>query len=312
MLGERLHLRASHYGLPGHSHANGVCHLHAPDLHCEPHGDLTDPFEELDDSHTAYIELKSERVDLRADFTEVAPGLTHGHLRASYTDYTHDEIDGATVFSRYNNEVYDARLELTHAPVLGFTGTFGVQYTDGTFGGLDANDLHLPPEEQRRFIKMRDVSTESVAVFLGEGRTFGPVRLEIAGRYDWRRSRPTYPSLEEVYGFTPEEAAALPPFVRDLILNAYDQLITFREAEHDLLSLSASADWTIGHGYSVALSVARSERAPSVRELYAGSNNLATNRYEICLLRTQLLGPDFGSNPSDITERADSVDLSFR
>ncbi len=302
----------SRYGLPGHSHANGVCHLHAPDLHCEPHGSLIDPFEGLNDADTAYIDLESERVDVRADYDKLLPGLEHARLRLSYTDYGHDEIDGRTLFSRFTNEVYDARLELTHAPLLGFTGTLGGQYTDGTFSGLDANDLHLPPEDQRGFIKMRDVSTENIAVFLSERRAIGPVDVELAGRYDWRRSRPTYPAFEEVYGLTREAAMALPPFVRNLLLNEYDQLITFREARHELLSLSASANWNIGNGYSAALSMARSERAPSVRELYAGSNNLATNSYEIGLLRTQLLGAGFGSNSPGITERAKSIDLTLR
>lgn len=31
-------LQEAEYGLPGHSHANGVCHNHGADLHCEAHG----------------------------------------------------------------------------------------------------------------------------------------------------------------------------------------------------------------------------------------------------------------------------------
>ncbi|WP_311731884.1 TonB-dependent receptor plug domain-containing protein [Sphingomonas sp. BK069] len=34
----------SEYGLPGHSHVNGVCHTHGLDLHCEAHGGFEDPF----------------------------------------------------------------------------------------------------------------------------------------------------------------------------------------------------------------------------------------------------------------------------
>lgn len=269
-IGAAYSVQEAEYGLPGHSHANGVCHLHAPDLHCVPHGSYTDPFAGLDDADTAYIDLKSERIDIRADYADLLPGIDHSRLRLSYTDYAHDEIDGGTLFARFANEVYDARVEFTHAPIFGFTGTFGAQYTDGVFSGLDANDAHLPPSEQRRFIKMRDVRTENAAFFLSEGRSFGVFDFEVAARYDCRRSQPTYPTFQEVYGLTLEQAAALPPFIRNIMLNEYDQLITFREAEHDLLSLSARGRWNMGRGYSAALSVSRSERAPSVRDFMRG------------------------------------------
>lgn len=71
----------SRYGLPGHSHANGLCHLHASELHCEAHGSLTDPFDELDDSHPAYVDLKSERIDVRAACQKLLPGLERARLR---------------------------------------------------------------------------------------------------------------------------------------------------------------------------------------------------------------------------------------
>ncbi|MGI9377000.1 MAG: TonB-dependent receptor plug domain-containing protein, partial [Tsuneonella suprasediminis] len=134
----------SEYGLPGHSHINGVCHTHGADLHCAAHDEFDDPFGSSDD-HTAYIKLRSERVDVRADYEDLLPGFEHVRLRGSYTDYKHDEIDGPALFSHYTNEVWDGRVELTHKPLLGFTGTLGVQYTDGTFGGINVNDLHEPP-----------------------------------------------------------------------------------------------------------------------------------------------------------------------
>lgn len=100
------------------------------------HGSIIDAFAGTDDSDTAQIKFRSERIDIRGDFQDLLPGIERTRLRLSYTDYRHDEIDAKTLFSRYGNEVYDARLELTHKPVLGFTGTLGAQYTDGTFSAL--------------------------------------------------------------------------------------------------------------------------------------------------------------------------------
>lgn len=295
----------SHYGLPGHSHANGVCHLHAPQLHCEAHGSIIDPFEGIDDSHTAAIDLRSERVDVRADYEDLLPGVERARLRLSYTDYQHDEVDGDALFSRFGNEVYDARLELTHAPLLGFTGTLGAQYTDGKFSGLNYSDAHLGGTTNR-------YDSESAAIFLSERRSFGAVDVEVGGRYEWRKSSATYPSFEEAIGISPELLQLFDPSIQALLNNLYQSEHVIPKAQHDLFSLSGSANWSLGRGFSVALSLARSERAPGVRELYAGGNNLATNSFEVGLLRTALLGSGFSSNPSDIKETAQSVDLTFR
>lgn len=112
----------SAYGLPGHSHAKGVCHTHyyfdRLDLHCKGHAQYVNPITSSD-SHTASIKLLSDRVDLRADYDDPLPGLAHIRLRGSYTDYRHDEIDGPALFTRYTNEVWDGRVELTHKPLLG-------------------------------------------------------------------------------------------------------------------------------------------------------------------------------------------------
>lgn len=293
------------YGLPGHSHANGVCHLHAPQIHCEAHGSLIDPFEGFDDSDTAYIDLQSERVDVRADYADLFPGLQHARLRLSYTDYTHAEIDADTVFSRFNNEAYDARLELTHVPLFGFAGTLGGQYTDQTFDGLNFTQAHLDQVPLEYY-------TQNAAVFLTERRSFGAFNLEFGGRYDWRKSSADYPSFEEAFGIPLSYLDLFDPSLQKVILDSYNNEYVIREARADLFSFSVSGTWNAGNGYSAVLSLARTQRAPSARELYAGGNNLATNSYEVGLLRSGILGDEFPRYESDIRETAKSVDLTFR
>jgi iron complex outermembrane recepter protein len=308
-LGAAYTRQDSDYGLPGHSHANNVCHLHAPNLHCEAHGSIVDIFAELDDGDTAQIELRSERIDVRADYQDLLPGFERTRLRMSYTDYQHAEIDAGTVFSRYGNKVYDARLELTHKRLLGFTGTLGVQYTDGTFSGLDYNNAHIGKSSNK-------FHTENLGIFLDEGRNFGAIDLQFGVRYDWRSVTPTYPSFNDVFGDALGIVAQLMPdqidFFRQLYMQLYTDSYITRKSRHNLLSLSGSVKWSMGGGFSTALSLARSERAPSVRELYAGGNNLATNSFEVGLSRTTLLGTGFPANPMDIKETARSVNLTFR
>lgn len=107
--------------------------------------------------------------------------------------------------------------------------------------------------------------TRSTALFLMETLDAGPVRFELAARQEWQRV--------------------------DTTLD--------RRASHNPFSVSGAAVWDIGGDYSLALSLARSQRAPNVQELYARGVHLATNTFE---LGTATLGKETGK----------SVDLTFR
>lgn len=305
----------SEYGLPGHSHINGVCHTHGTDLHCEAHDEFDDPFGSSD-NHTAYITLRSERADVRADFEDIVPGFSNVRLRLSYTDYQHDEIDGPALFSRYTNEVYDGRLELTHKPLLGFTGTLGVQYTDGTFSGININDAHkAPPASIAGFVGNPRYVTENIGVFLSERRSLGQVDVEIAARKDWRDIDIPFtnfvistPSLQRVVdSYDARNGAGAFRRMREASFRTANPL-----SKHNPFSASLAMTWKINDGYSAALSVARTERAPNVRELYAYGNNLATNSYEVGLSQTQRASSTFPAARTDVMETAKSVNLTFR
>ncbi|PSJ42045.1 TonB-dependent receptor domain-containing protein [Allosphingosinicella deserti] len=315
-LGAAYSRMESEYGLPGHSHVNGVCHTHGLDLHCQAHGGFEDPFGSPD-SHTAFIKLRSERVDLRAEYDDPLPGLSHARLRMSYTDYAHDEIDGDLLFTRYTNTVWDGRLELTHKPLLGFTGTLGVQYSDGRFGGINVDDLHKPfPDGAYGLDGYPDYLTRNVGIFLTERRSFGPVDVEAAVRKDWRKIHATVPPFRSTLGAE----------VQDLFVEWYgpdwrrileeEEVAAFRArnpaVKHDPFSASLGATWNIGQGYGLAISLAHSERAPSVRELYARGNNLATNSYELGLAVGNPVLEEEGIAAEDVLETAKSVNLTFR
>lgn len=314
------------YGLPGHSHGNSACHndyyVARLDFHCRPHAgigyNVTTP-----DDLTAFIRLRSDRVDVRGDYDNLLPGLAHLRLRGSYTDYRHDEIDGPTLFSRFTNEVWDGRVELTHQPLFGFTGTLGVQYTDATFSGLDVNAIHLPPTSVTGFSGTPKRLTENVGVFLTERRSFGDVDVEIAARKDWRTistpipgafyANPT-PAREAFYirQYGPNWRPALEE------QNRASWPVNNPDLKHDPFSASFGATWNVQSGYAVALALAHTERGPSVRELFANGMNLATNSYELGLTQSpaDFLSPvfpiKFAPNDPDLMEKTNSVNLTFR
>jgi iron complex outermembrane recepter protein len=114
-------------------------------------------------------------------------------------------------------------------------------------------------------------TTRNTAVFAMETLQVGPVRLELAARHEWQ-------TIETTAG---------------------------RRAEHRPFSISGAAVWDIDGDYSLAFSLARSQRAPNVQELYSNTlapyfgAHVATNTWE---LGTPTLGK----------ETARSIDLTFR
>ena len=252
----------SEYGLPGHSHDYESCHPHGSSLHCGSHDhgeDGHDHEEGHDHDHdhgheeVPFVKLRSERFDIRSEYRNPLPGFEKVRFRLSFTDYAHDEIEGDMVATTFRNNAHDLRFELTHKPVAGVRGVFGVQHSSSDFSAL-GEEAFLPESE-----------TSNTALFLMETLQAGPVRFELAARQEWQTI--------------------------DTTLN--------RKVSHRPFSMSGAAVWEIGGDYSLALSLARSQRAPNVQELYARGIHLATNSYE---LGTDTLGK----------ETARSIDLTFR
>lgn len=309
-LGAAYTRQTGEYGLPGHNHANAICHIHGADLHCGAHGVITDPLLISDDHHTAEIRLRSERIDVRSDIEQPFAGFRNARMRLSYTDYEHDEVDSGLLFSRYGNEVYDGRIELTHAPVLGFSGTVGLQYTEGTFGGLNQNDRHRDRRPESAYF---DLATESYGLFLSESRAFGPVRVDLAVRRDWRKTEMVRPTIiylltccSDALEPTPRRIETYTRYYNELWARAYP------DTEHDPLSASIGARWDLNGGYSASLSVAHTERAPSLREQFAFGNNLATSSFEVGLARTTAASSSFPAPQTDVEEVNRSMDLRLQ
>lgn len=258
-LGVAYTRQRSEYGLPGHSHEYESCHPHGTHLHCGGHGhdeDEHDHDHDHDHEHedVPFVKLRSERFDIRSEYRDPLPGFEKVRFRMSFTDYAHDEIDDGEIGTTFKNKAHDLRFELTHKPVAGLRGVFGIQHSDSKFSSAGPSEAFIPES---------DIS--NTALFLMETLQAGPVRFELAARQEWQTIETTLS----------------------------------RKVSHRPFSVSGAAVWDIGGDYSLALSLARSQRAPNVQELYARGIHLATNTYE---LGTDTLGK----------ETAKSIDLTFR
>ena len=120
-LGAAYSFRRDNYGLPGHSHDHEGCVPEGGSLVCdiEPHDH---------DHGVPYVDLTSERLDVRGEYRNPMDGIERVRLRASYTDYAHDEVEGGIAGTSFSNLGYNGRLEAEHSPLGGLHGVVGVQY----------------------------------------------------------------------------------------------------------------------------------------------------------------------------------------
>ena len=173
--------RQDQYGLPGHSHEYESCHLHGLSLHCGEHDHDQDGHDhedhDQDHAHEAgpWIDLKSERYDVRTELDEPFAGFKKLRAQASYTDYQHDEIEEDTIATRFKNKGYDGRLELVHNPLGAWEGVIGTQYGQQKLE-LTGEEAFLAPN-----------TTKKWSVFALEHAQLNDVHVELAARADQQK-----------------------------------------------------------------------------------------------------------------------------
>lgn len=173
--------RQDQYGLPGHSHEYESCHLHGLSLHCGEHDHDEDGHDhedhDQDHAHEAgpWIDLKSERYDVRTELDEPFAGFKKLRVQASYTDYQHDEIEEDTIATRFKNKGYDGRLELVHNPLGAWEGVIGTQYGQQKLN-LTGEEAFLAPN-----------TTKKWSVFALEHAQLNDVHVELAARVDQQK-----------------------------------------------------------------------------------------------------------------------------
>jgi len=148
----------TNYGLPG------------PGEHA--HGEDEGAPEEEEEEEAVRIDQTADRYDFKAEWRELGGLLDSVALRAAYTDYEHDELEGDEVGTSFEQTGLDTRLHLGHRPIAGWTGTLGVQYTDLDLEAVGA-EAYIPPSQ-----------TTGLAAFLVEQQRFGDWTIDFGGRVE--------------------------------------------------------------------------------------------------------------------------------
>lgn len=170
--------REDRYGLPGHSHEYENCHPHGDTLDCHAHGaggHSHDHDHDEEEHGGPWVDLKSERYDLRTELSEPFAGFQKLRAHASYTDYKHDELEESEVLTTFKSKGYDTRLELVHNPIADWEGVIGTQY--------NRQKLNISGEESL----MNPSITEKWSLFGLEHKQFGDFHVELGVRADQQK-----------------------------------------------------------------------------------------------------------------------------
>jgi iron complex outermembrane receptor protein len=216
-IGERGYIGAAYtkertdYGIPGHAHEFESCHPHGSHLHCGGHEDEDEHGHEGEHDHehgaeaVPTVKLDSDRWDVRGEYRDPLTGFSKLRVRAAFTDYRHDELEGDEVATSFRNKAHDVRAELEHLPVAGWRGVIGVQTTRRDFSA-QGEEAYVPP-----------TLTKKHAVFATEEYRLANWRFEAAVRHEWQdidvdasagsadhSERGTSVALGAVWKFAPE------------------------------------------------------------------------------------------------------------
>ncbi|MEC9260770.1 MAG: TonB-dependent receptor [Pseudomonadota bacterium] len=265
------------YGVPGHHHH------HEEEEHDEAEGEEHDEHEEEEGGTNLDVDMT--RYQAAGEWYSPFKGISSLKFGAAYTDYEHVEIEDGEVGTRFTNQGSDIRLAATHADIDAWHGVFGLQYHNSDYTA-EGDEAYTPPTE-----------TESMALFLVEQKKFGSVILELGGRLE----RTTYNA--DSIDFELEVAEH----------EEHELAFNFDEYAFTSSSLSAGVNWEYTPGYSVALTLSRNERAPSMQELFSAGQHLATQTFEVGLVYDMDEEGEVSENLRSVKEEvSNNIDVTFR
>lgn len=196
------------------------------------------------------IAMKQTRFDLDGGITEPFGPFRSATLHFGYSRYRHSELDGPDVATTFNNRAWEGRIELPHAAIGPVTGTIGLQSSFSDFSAV-GEEVVTPPSR-----------TASNAVFMLEELKHGPVTYQFGARYD---------SASVRLGEVDPDLPSIP---------GYDATSNEKKT-FGSVSASLGAVYYPTPDYSLGVSLAFSERAPTAQELFSNGPHGGTDAYEV-------------------------------
>jgi iron complex outermembrane receptor protein len=134
--------------------------------------------DEGEEDEVVTLDIRQTRVDFKSGLEQPFAGHDALRVRLAHNDYGHTEFEGDEIGTVFDNQAYEGRVELVHAPLAGWTGAYGVQFGRRDFEAL-GEEAFVPPSE-----------TSDLGLFLIEKRSWDAFNVELGGRYDRVRIDP--------------------------------------------------------------------------------------------------------------------------
>lgn len=191
------------------------------------------------------IDMKSDRIELASEFTELGSLVNRVKFRMAHTDYEHVELEGAEIGTSFKNRGIEGSIEAGHAPIAGLNGVLGFQFSNTNFEAL-GEEAFVP-----------GVNTQNKAVYVYEELPLGQEgtkhKITFGGRL----------------GHTSVDSKTSANF-------GLGQNNSFNPNSFALGGL-----YSINEQWSITSNLSHNERAPSYFELYANGAHVATGQFEV-------------------------------
>ncbi|KJY99024.1 TonB-dependent receptor [Pseudoalteromonas ruthenica] len=291
----------SDYGIPAHSHDHHDHEEHGHDEHGhEDHGhedehDGHDEHAGEEQAHNVFARVEQDRWQALASYSFHDSIIETLSVRAGYTDYRHAEVEEQTIGTLFENTTHEARINAKHR-VGQWHGTLGYHYTDSDYAASGA-EAFTPATE-----------TQVHALYLLEEREFGDWTLELGARvedYSLSSDIAGTSEHEDEHDSHDHEQEHHDEHLEDPELIAY-------EYDETNMSFSLGGIWQYQEGYSLAVSLSHSERAPLTAELLSNGEHIATSTYELGLAYDIEDGEAHFNGQNVQQEVANNIDVSWR
>ncbi|HET8710016.1 MAG TPA: TonB-dependent receptor [Spongiibacteraceae bacterium] len=183
-----------------------------------------------------HIDMQQKRYDVAGEKRDISDAIDALRWHLTYSDYQHQEIGNAgDIGTTFKNKTWENRFELKHAPLLGWDGIVGMQLKRSDFAAIGAESF-IP-----------ESIGKSGGLFALESYQLDAITYQLGARYD-------RDSVDPNNG-TGTGALSAKSF--------------------NNVGVSASALWMIDERWNIGAALSRSQRAPTVEELFSNVTNNA-------------------------------------
>jgi iron complex outermembrane recepter protein len=211
------------------------------------------------------IGMEQIRLDFRGQLNFNGGFIDRLAVRGGYAGYEHTEFEGPDVGTVFNSDAFEGRIELVQRDRGAWRGVIGFQGYTRNFSAV-GEEAFVPQNV-----------TDQYGLFALQEFDFGPIGLEVAGRYEHTDVR-----SNEVKTAIGEDVPTV----------AVDR-------SFDAFSGALSLTYTPAPGVRLGISGSRAVRAPSGEELFSNGPHVATQAYEV-------------GNPNFALEKSWGVELFAR